>query len=112
LGTNPHEPREGCAEIRYGNREDVDCYRHPPPSPLQASIPSRTINGSIARAATGSAHHQPSTAFSPRPSRVVAESHAHTIVPCASARSARPPRLAATRRFARAKEGITFNETH
>src|SRR5947207_9554577 len=54
-----------------------------PASPLQASIPSRTISGSIANAATGSAHHHPSAAFKPRPRSVVAESHAQTMVSCA-----------------------------
>src|SRR5216683_1831058 len=44
-------------------------------SAFQASSPSRTIKGSIANAATGSAHHQPSPVFRPRPRSVVAELH-------------------------------------
>src|SRR6266849_9407364 len=47
----------------------------------------------------------------PKPRRVLAESQAQTMVSCASARSARLPRLAATRSFARARRGITINES-
>src|SRR6266446_911296 len=57
-----------------------------------------------------SAHHQPRTAFRPRPRSVVAESQAQTMLSWASARSARLPRLAATRSFPRARSGITIKD--
>ena len=45
----------------------------PHASPRSASTPSLKINGSMASAATGSAHHQPARAFSPRPRRSVSD---------------------------------------
>lgn len=37
------------------------------PSPRQLSTPSRAATGAMTKAAAGSAHHQPSSAFAPRP---------------------------------------------
>src|SRR5262249_3875770 len=76
-----------------------------------ASMPSREIIGTIQKAATGSAHHHPNSAFSNGPPSKIADKYAQISVCRESATSARLLRLAATRRLARASSGITMRET-
>lgn len=74
-------PRFGRME--YDRPAQEDEYYVPGSASLSLrtpSIPSRTINGTRPSAARGSAHHQPSAAFSIRPPRVVAESQAQVMV--------------------------------
>ena len=58
-------------------------------------------------AATGSAHHQPNSAFRPIPARTTMDRYQHAWVCSASAASARLPSSAAVRRLARASHSIT-----
>ncbi len=67
--------------------------------------------GTIARPATGSAHHQPNSQLSPRPPRRMAESTAQRSVWRESACKAPELRPAATLRFARARIGMTISDT-
>jgi hypothetical protein len=74
------------------------------------SIASRTTRIATTTAATGSARHQPSTAFATSPTRVVAESHRQVVVWKASVIRARDPSARPVVRFARARNPITPSE--
>jgi hypothetical protein len=93
-------------------RFDLARVPHPHVSlPRTPSTPSRTNSGTIASAATGSAHHHPSVARSSNPPSRIADSHAQTSVCIASDASARLDRPVATPRFARARIGMTRSES-
>jgi len=63
------------------------------------------------KAATGSAHHQSSAAFSPSPVRAIRESHQQAVVWKASAARDLLPSCSATRDLARASYHITATDT-
>src|SRR5579883_320007 len=79
--------------------------------PLSPSMPSFAMIGTITRAATGSAHHQPSSQLSARPTSRIAERYMQKSVWRESASIAALFSLAATRLFARARSGITTSDT-
>src|SRR3990170_3104769 len=60
-------------------------------SPFTPSQPSFSRNGMSARAATGSAHHQPHRALAPSPSRTVKSWRSQTRLSMASPRRAGEP---------------------
>ena len=66
--------------------------------------------GTITSAATGSAHHQPSTAFRTNPPNKIADKYVQKSVCRESPSMAALPIPAATRRFAFAKSGITMTD--
>ncbi len=76
--------------IAAGQRAE-ELAQHGQPWSSQASMPSLTARAAMARAAMGSAHHQPSQAFRPRPSRVAAEVSAQNAVSAESAIKVRLP---------------------
>jgi hypothetical protein len=67
--------------------------------------------GTITKPATGSAHHQPNNAFRSKPPNRIADRYVQKSACLESAFIAPLPIPAATRRFARANNGITTTET-
>jgi len=86
-------------------------YLHPhfSPFPRIASRPSLAMIGTITTAATGSAHHQPRSAFNSRPPKRIAERYVQKSVCLESALIAALSIPSATRRFALANNGINDN---
>ena len=78
--------------------------------PFNASLPSLRIRGTIARAARGSAHHQPKPALSRSPQRRIADRYEQSWVWVASAFIAALSIPRATCLFARAKMGTVITE--
>src|SRR5262245_13311159 len=66
--------------------------------------------GTMIKAATGSAHHRPTSALSKRPRRRIAERYAQNSVCFASAFIAGLPRACPILRFAFERIGITASE--
>src|ERR1700722_113104 len=92
----------------------VTPYPHPhfsQPFPRTESTPSLTMIGTIATPATGSAHHQPRSAFNSRPPKRIAERYVQKSVCLESALIAALSIPSATRRFALANSGMTTTET-
>ncbi len=82
-----------------------------PPCPVNVKHPRARATGTIASPATGSAHHQPTRAFRTRPTSRIADRYAHRSVCRESAASAALESAVATRRFARASNGITMTDS-
>ena len=73
--------RGGRGVTRSHHYWSSDCFSRASSS---VSHPCQTMTGSIARAATGSAHHQPKAVLRPIPTRSASERYAHTQVSTAS----------------------------
>ena len=78
--------------------------------PRIPSMPSFPMIGTITSPATGSAHHQPNNAFSSKPPNRIADRYVQKSACLESAFMALLPIPAATRRFARARSGMTMTE--
>ena len=74
--------------------------------PCKASIPSLAMIGVMTRAATGSAHHHPATAFKTNPTTRMAERYVQKSACLASANIAALPSCSPTRFFAWERRGI------
>ena len=97
------------SQARIGCRRDQ--AQQPQESPRQASRPSRTAIPAITSAATGSAHHQPATAFATRPASSAADMYAQSIVCRLSLVVAEDPSRSPTRRLATASGGMVASVT-
>ena len=74
--------------------------------PRKASRPSQKTSGTIARAATGSAHATCQTAFTSSPTKAIMERYPHSADSAASALRAALPVTADSRRFSLASRGM------
>lgn len=81
-------------------------------SPLMLFSPSLAIMGVMASPATGSAHHQPKTAFNISPTSRIADKHTQKSVCFASATIAALPNSLPTFFLAWERMGMTTSETH
>src|SRR4051812_27724246 len=95
----------GAGSFAERSRNDIQ-HASQQPSPRQLERPSYAAAKAIASAASGSAHHHPSTAFAPRPTRSAIERYAQSCVCEDSLTAAAELSLSPTRRFAQASSGI------
>jgi len=79
--------------------------------PRHASRPSLTATPAIARAAIGSAHHQPNRLLTARPTSSTAERYVHSRVCLESATADRDPSSRPARRCAAESAGITTSDS-
>jgi hypothetical protein len=85
---------------------DLRQQESPHISPRHASTPSRPAMAAMTRAAAGSAHHHPATAFARSPTRSAAERYAQSKFSFPSLTVALELSFAPTLRFAIASSGI------
>lgn len=80
-------------------------------SPRRASSPSRAAKAAITRAASGSAHHQPSAEFATSPTSSTPDRYEHSNVCSESATTLGEPSSRPVRRSSQDSTGITTTET-
>src|ERR1035441_4416166 len=128
-GVSGTAPKKSAIVARWSGSESVQCHEyraagdgrrqgvqwHPPSQPqalpFRDSTTSLPMIGTITSAATGSAHHQPNNAFRSKPPNRIADKYVQKSACLESAFMALLPIPAATRRFARANNGMTTTDT-
>ena len=88
------------------SRKAVRDQQHPQGLPRIASRPSQTTSGTIANAATESAHATRQTAFTTNPTKAIRERYPHSADSAASALRAALPVTVESRRFSLASRGM------